>query len=149
MLELFCANLLYRLSFIPADKRHLALNVPLGEFGFSTDSPTRLKQHHNHLSSNWVMNVHEAVANVLYKDRALKQRFSMQSNVIYLAWHPAQCKLAEIILMRLGQGFVVTGGGFSHYPAGRSNTRNKVSSQLWQLFDLLPSSLSISAVTVT
>lgn len=58
-------------------------------------------------------------------DRALSlewpQRFSVQQFIIFVCTHASQAVLAEIIFTRLALGYTGNGGGFTHYPPGRSN----------------------------
>jgi len=61
----------------------------------------------------------------------------MHSNVIYLAWQPAQCKIADIMLTNLGHGYTEAAGGFSQYPAGCSNKCDRISTKYCQLFENL------------
>jgi hypothetical protein len=45
----------------------------------------------------------------------------MHQFIIYLIFRPTQAEIAEIFCSGLLQVWVENGGGFNHYPAGRSN----------------------------
>lgn len=96
---------------------HAPLNVPVIEIGFSNDPEKRLRQHRHHESSNYLMNLAEAVFAVEYPGC-----FQLQQHIIYACFRPIQTWLSEIALTQLAQGYVEGSGGFSHEIAGRSNS---------------------------
>jgi hypothetical protein len=67
------------------------------------------------------MNLAEAVAAVLFQRGKLTKRYSMKQFIIFICQEPSHGSLSEIVLTRLAEGYMGNGGGFSHYPAGRSN----------------------------
>ena len=96
---------------------HTPLSVPVVELGFSNNPVRRLRQHRHHESSNYLMNLAEAVFEYRYPGF-----FTLQQHIIYNCWRPIQLWMGEIVFTKLAQGNVAGGGGFSHEPAGRSNT---------------------------
>ena len=111
---------------------HAPLSVPVVEIGFSNDPHKRLKQHRHHESSNYLMNLAEAVFAIEYP-----HSFRLQQNVVFSCYRPIQTWLSEIVITQLAQGYVEGGGGFSHEPAGRSNTSSnkKVPAKIWTRFE--------------
>jgi hypothetical protein len=117
----FLKSLRERLAAIPKAEWYKPLEHPLVEYGYADDSPTRLKQHARHSSSNYIMNLMEAVAYWALRKKQIQTKYRMEQCVIYLIWQRPQAHLSEIIWTSLGEGYIYNGGGFSHYPAGRSN----------------------------
>jgi len=66
------------------------------------------------------MNLMEAVSVWAHKNNGM-DKYRIDQSVIYLIWSRPQAHLSEIIFSSLGEGYIYNGGGFSHYPAGRSN----------------------------
>ncbi|KAI4934887.1 hypothetical protein J4E85_002749 [Alternaria conjuncta] len=118
----FLKALRTRLAAIPKVAWDKPLEHPLVEYGYAEDSPARLKQHAKHSSSNYIMNLMEAVACEDHRLKQLNKVYRLEQCVIYLIWLRPQAHLSEIIWTSLGEGYIYNGGGFSHYPAGRSNT---------------------------
>ncbi|GIZ49025.1 hypothetical protein CKM354_001206600 [Cercospora kikuchii] len=87
----------------------------LVEFGFSTRLLGRRDEHETHENSNYIMNLFEACMR-----RQFGTRYLFRWYVVALCDAPAHAALGEIIVTRLGQGYVTSGTGLSHYPAGRS-----------------------------
>lgn len=117
MVKYFAAEMRARVDKeIEAGQSYSPLEAPVIEIGFSIDWRKRLREHRHHQSSNYLMNLAEA----LFK-HAFPGSFRLQQLVIYNCYQPLQCWFSEIILTQLGQGYTDAGGGFSHYPAGRSN----------------------------
>lgn len=108
------------------------LNVPVVEIGFSNDPRKRLRQHRHHESSNYLMNLAEAVFAVEYSDS-----FRLQQLIVFACYRSIQTWLSEIVITQLAQGYVDGGAGFSHETAGQSNTssNNKVPTKMWAFFE--------------
>ncbi|KAI7294215.1 hypothetical protein KC343_g129 [Hortaea werneckii] len=85
------------------------------EFGFSSQVKTRLEQHENHISSNYLMNLLEAISKA-----KLGSGFGFDRFVIYHIHAFDLVELAEVYWTRSGQGYCKNGGGCSHAAAGRS-----------------------------
>ena len=111
---------------------HAPLNVPVVEIGFSNDPRKRLRQHRHHESSNYLMNLAEAVFT-----REYPGCFQLQQRIVFACYRPIQTWLSEIIVTQLAQGYVEGGAGFSHEPAGSSNTssNSKVPGEIWAQFE--------------
>ena len=111
---------------------HAPLNVPVVEIGFSNDPRKRLRQHRHHESSNYLMNLAEAVFDMEYPGS-----FHLQQNIVFACYRPIHTWLSEIIVTQLAQGYVEGGAGFSHEPAGRSNTSSHktVPAKVWVQFE--------------
>jgi len=113
----FCRNLERRLQHVrqsPAWTEPLA--VPLVEFGYACSPVQRLKEHRTHQKSNYIMNLADAVCRLLFNGK-----FYFEQYIVYHLFRPEQAAASEILFTRLGQGYTLNGGGFSHHLAGRSN----------------------------
>ena len=111
---------------------HAPLSVPVVEVGFSNDPRKRLRQHRHHESSNYLMNLAEAVFAMEYPGS-----FRLQQLIVFACYRSIQTWLSEIVVTQLAQGYVDGGAGFSHEPAGRSNTSSnkKVPTKIWAFFE--------------
>ena len=111
---------------------HAPLTVPVVEIGFSNDPTKRLRQHRHHESSNYLMNLAEAIFVMEYPSA-----FQLQQNIVFNCYRPIQPWLSEIVITQLAQGYVEGGGGFSHETAGRSNTSSNriVPPKTWQILE--------------
>ena len=111
---------------------HAPLNVPVVEIGFSNNPERRLRQHRHHESSNYLMNLAEAAFAMEYPGS-----FTLQQNIVFACYRPIQTWLSEIVVTQLAQGYVEGGSGFSHEPAGRSNTSSNktVPPKMWVQFE--------------
>jgi hypothetical protein len=114
-------NVRARIAAIPASKQNEPLKHPLVEVGYSKRSQGRLKKHASHSSSNYAMNLAEAVAVVLHNEGKISKPYKMAQFIIFICLEQSHGALSEIVLTRLAEGYKGNGGGFSHYPAGRSN----------------------------
>ena len=116
---------------LQSGRGHIPLAAPVIEIGFTINTGRRLREHRTHLHSNYLMNLAEAMFKHLYPST-----FRLQQLVIYACWSPSQPWFSEIILTQLGQGYTDCAGGFSHYPAGRSNgsAYTKTSLSKWDRF---------------
>lgn len=65
------------------------LSVPVIEIGFSNDPDRRLRQHRHHESSNYLMNLAEAIFEKEYPGA-----FRLQQNIIYACFRPVQTWLS-------------------------------------------------------
>ncbi|KAI7341320.1 hypothetical protein KC315_g184 [Hortaea werneckii] len=124
----FCDQLEARLDLIPTSDVDVPLREPLCEFGFSVNLIKRLKDHKNHVNSNYIMNLFEAVAMSLHGSK-----YAIEQHVIYIIPWGHLCELAEIFATRIGFGMTGLGGGFSHQLPGRNNSSAyKVSEEDWE-----------------
>ena len=125
----FVDQLKMRIADLPI---HAPLSVPVVEVGFSNDPSKRLRQHRHHESSNYLMNLAEAVFAMEYPNC-----FQLQQRVVFACYRSIQTWLSEIVVTQLAQGYVQGGGGFSHEPAGRSNTSSNktVPTKTWSMFE--------------
>lgn len=99
-----------------AGRLHVPFSSPVVEVGYSINSHVRLEEHRHHRSSNYLMNLADALFAYNY-DR----KFTLQQHIIYCCYMPDQPWIAEIIFTQITQGYTDKARGFSHYPAGRSN----------------------------
>lgn len=108
------------------------LGVPVVEIGFSNDPRKRLRQHQHHESSNYLMNLAEAIFHVEYPGS-----FRLQQNIVFACYRPIHTWLSEIIVTQLAQGYVEGGAGFSHEPAGGSttNSHKTLPAEVWVHFE--------------
>ena len=93
------------------------LHPPLVEIGYSIHPASRLRQHASHHSSNYLMNLTEALLKERYNGG-----FGLTQGVLFRVWDPLHPWLAEIAFTQLAQGYISQAGGFSHFPAGFSNS---------------------------
>lgn len=112
--------------------KHGPLSVGICNIGFSNNIDKRLWQHRHHESSNYLMNLTEAIFEFLYP-----QMFYIQQYVIYNCFQPVQTWMAGIVFTQLAQGYVEGGGGFSHEPAGRSNGSSfqALTEEQWEILE--------------
>lgn len=98
------------------------------EIGFTINPKKRLAEHECHRNSNYPMNLMQALLKHIYPET-----FKLCQHILYPCWRPAQCFLGEIVFTQLADGYTINGGGFSHYPAGRSNSEayRAFSGQIW------------------
>lgn len=133
MVRRFVSEMLKRIEGdLQNGKGNIPLAAPVIEIGFSIKYVCRLREHRRHEQSNYLMNLAEAMFKHAYHDT-----FRLQQLVIYACYRPSQPWFSEIILTQLGQGYTEGAGGFSHYPAGRSNgsAYNKTSRGQWNQFE--------------
>ncbi|KAI7085196.1 hypothetical protein KC356_g6048 [Hortaea werneckii] len=104
-----------RCEEIRKDRWDIPLPGGFTEFGYSHDVKSRLKQHRSHSSSNYLMNLFDAICQKYYKDYVWFQF------VVYHIPAPILVELSEMYFTRAGQGYCKNGGGCSHTGAGRSN----------------------------
>ncbi|KAI4703594.1 hypothetical protein J4E89_010015 [Alternaria sp. Ai002NY15] len=109
-----------RLSGLPPQHHNKPLKHPLVEVGYSARSQARLKSNASHSYSHPAMNLAEAIAAVLFANNTLPKLYKMTQYIIYICNTASHASLSEIVLTRLAEGYMGNGGGFSHYPAGRS-----------------------------
>ncbi|KAF2649909.1 hypothetical protein K491DRAFT_554836, partial [Lophiostoma macrostomum CBS 122681] len=129
----FCEGIHKRWLDTPPHLRDAPLTYPPGECGYARNSHARLEQHRRHISSNYVMNLVEDICTHLYTTNRFPQHFRMHQFIIYLIFQPTQAEIAEIFCSGLLQVWVENGGGFNHYPAGRSNrSAREIGEREWQ-----------------
>ncbi|KAF7886046.1 hypothetical protein EAF00_010149 [Botryotinia globosa] len=111
------------------------LTRPISEVGFAS-SLQRLDQHRKHVSSNYIMNLIEAIFATeggVYKNHQY---------VVFDCIEPCHGRFGEILCSRYAQAYSSHGGGFSHFVAGVSVANSyKHEEQHWSLAkeDLLKS----------
>lgn len=133
MVRHFVSEMMNRIADdLQSGRGHITLAAPVIEVGFSINTHYRLREHRKHQQSNYLMNLAESMFKHLYPGL-----FRLQQLVIYACYRPSHPWFSEIILTQLGQGYTDGAGGFSHYPAGRSNGNayNKTSKAEWDQFE--------------
>jgi hypothetical protein len=100
-----------RLNGCPAEE---PLARPLCEIGYARKLGEGLEQHSKHSSSNYVMNLTEAVCKTMFK------QYTMAQYVLFHLCNPVHAMIGEVICTRVSLGYISHGGGFSHHPAGES-----------------------------
>ena len=134
MVRHFVSEMMNRIKGeLESGRGHTPLAAPVTEIGFSINARYRLREHRQHQQSNYLMNLAEAMFKHLYPGS-----FRLQQLVIYACYRPSHPWFSEIVLTQLGQGYTEGAGGFSHYPAGRSNgsAYHKTSKGQWDQFEL-------------
>ncbi|TGO45396.1 hypothetical protein BCON_0397g00060 [Botryotinia convoluta] len=102
------------------------LSRPLTEVGYA-QSLDRLEQHRKHRSSNYIMNLVEAVCRVHFL-----QEYKNRQYIIFNLMEASDGMYREILCTRFAQGYIVNGGGFSHCAAGISvHTTRKLGDEYW------------------
>jgi hypothetical protein len=112
----FLTALKARCLAVPENERDKPLPGGLSEIGYTYTTEIRLRNHREHRSSNYIMNLFDSAL-------ALKwpQRFSVHQFIMFLCADATQGSIAEILFTRLALAYTGNGGGFTHYPPGRSN----------------------------
>lgn len=95
---------------------HVPLVAPVVEVGFSDRVIKRLRQHRQHKSSNYIMNLAQALFEYQFP-----RFFCLKQHIIFECFRHDQPWFSEILLTRLSQAYTTNGSGFSHYGAGFSN----------------------------
>ncbi|KAL1640762.1 hypothetical protein SLS58_006584 [Diplodia intermedia] len=131
-LKTFCKSLKHRFEGMTSLDRLLPLDHPLGLFGWSIDADARKSHHLSHQSSNYIMNLTEAVCQHLYENDVLFMQYRMQAYPICFLAEPEQSIAAELLFTCIGDGYIHAGGGFSHHNAGENNdSANKLPATVW------------------
>ena len=128
----FMTELRRRLESILAADRDEPLEYPLCEVGYSVRCPVRLKQHARHNSSNYIMNLTEAIFGAHRAE--FGETFCICQHVISLIWDwdESQPEIAEVGFSKLAESFTDNAEGFSHYAAGLStHLTNLVPENVW------------------
>lgn len=113
IVERFCSNLQNNtLKLGP----HCHL-YPFREVGYTDNSMVRLEQHRKHNSSNFLMNLIQAICGVEFVSK-----FTLDQYVVARLWEAEQATVGEIIVTRIADGYVDSGVGMSFWSAGRNNT---------------------------
>ena len=99
-----------------AGKSHIPFDAAVIEIGYTINPSRRLREHRSHSHSNYLMNLSEALFEHVYPNY-----FPIKQVILFSCWLRTHPWLGEIIFTQLCQGYTVNAGGFSHYPAGRSN----------------------------
>lgn len=95
------------------------LDRPLVEVGYATSPTDRLNQHRTHSSSNYLMNLTEAVCKINHP------AYKIEQFVLFKLVHVTHAMYAEIISTRMALAYTSQGGGFCHFVAGISHTKAK------------------------
>ncbi|KAI7213146.1 hypothetical protein KC333_g6743 [Hortaea werneckii] len=122
----FCKVFSAALDKVPTEHYDEPHKHILVEFGFSSHLKDRLRQHRKHESSNFLMNLYHAC--LMYRHGG---KYILHQNVIALCARPQYATLLEILANRSGGGYVTSGWGLSHYPAGRSVPLGRRTVQQW------------------
>lgn len=126
-LGVLCRALLRRAD--EATDQDVPLRGSLSEFGYTHDPETRLRNHADHIGSNFLMNLVDAICQVYLQD------FMLYQFVVYPIPDLDLVELAEIYFTRAGQGYLENGGGFSHALAGGStNAKKNYDTEEWESF---------------
>ncbi|EON69630.1 hypothetical protein W97_08890 [Coniosporium apollinis CBS 100218] len=124
----FTGALVERYKATPEALRSERMKTALMEFGYSRDPGDRLQQHFRHRSSNYLFNLTRAVNMVIWPGR-----FGLAQFVVLPLFESEMAALAEIILVRCGQGYAAGGNGFTVHPAGQSVTSAyEISEDKWE-----------------
>jgi hypothetical protein len=113
----FVEALRARIDEVPATDRNKSLQFPLCEVGYSNRSIKHLKSHKAHASSNYIMNLLEAIFQV---GGQFSSTFSIEQEIIYLVWNAEQVEVSEFGWTKLAESYIHSAGGFSLYPTGLS-----------------------------
>lgn len=121
-LERFCDKLEARIKKIPkAQWDEPFLGHPVTEVGYALNATKRFQQHKDHTSSNWLMNLLEAVSVARFQGR-----FTMHQFVVFFIWDQPQAIIGECLFSKLCRSYI-DDGGCNYASAGSSN---------WSILDL-------------
>jgi hypothetical protein len=87
---------------------------PLSDVGFATSPLEQLGQQEKHDSSNYLMNLAEAICMVEFPE------YRIRGYILFHCFKPIHAHIGEILFSRLAQCYISNGGGFSHHPASIS-----------------------------
>lgn len=116
----FCDALAQRLKNLPAEALDKPLSAPLFEIGYTKHADKRLKSRGAHRSSNFLMNLTEAVCEVEHGNK-----YHMMQFAVCLIWQREHGALSEVFLNHARRGYTAGAAGLQIYVAGRSNSSNK------------------------
>ena len=114
-LKEFCDALESNLQALPSSAWDEPLQSPLKYIGYAKHAGYRNDQHSKHSSSNFLMDLVEAVCLVEFR-----QKYTMRYFVISLICQPDQAQCAEMLLTTITDGYSEGGAGFAHHSAGES-----------------------------
>ncbi|KAF2008637.1 hypothetical protein BU24DRAFT_468749 [Aaosphaeria arxii CBS 175.79] len=98
------------------------------EVGYTSQSEDRLKAHREYRSSNYMMNLFEAICHSMGH-----VEFAIHNFVVYLIWQLEQAAVAEMVFTCLANATIQNGKGFSFYPSGLSvNSAYEISHSKWE-----------------
>jgi hypothetical protein len=122
----FVRMLQHRIASVALTDRDKPLQFPLVEIAYAKRCIDRLKDHKRHSSSNYVMNLTEAICAALAHE--FGTLFAIEQAVIYLIWLPEQTEISEIGFTKLAESYTHNAGGFSNFPRRSQQALDKPSS---------------------
>ncbi|KAF2430223.1 hypothetical protein EJ08DRAFT_679285 [Tothia fuscella] len=126
----FCNALESCLVAIPNASVDEPLTSPLAYVGYARDAAARNDQHHDHKSSNFLMDLTEATCMHLFN-----RRYRMKRHIVALLCDLTQAQSAEVLITVIANAYADTGGGFAHHSAAESaESAKKVTSEEWAKF---------------
>jgi hypothetical protein len=110
----------------------LAANEPLPrpwcEIGYATYPYNRLEEHKKHQSSNYLMNLTDAICRYRF------DRFVIHQYVVFHISHVTHAMFAEILASRIGLAYTTHGGGWCHFVAGVSHAKvHTMKPEYWRM----------------
>ncbi|GAB7353786.1 hypothetical protein MBLNU459_g4169t1 [Dothideomycetes sp. NU459] len=127
-LAVFCDALERCCKSIPRDAWNEPMPHPLCEFGYGKFPASRITDHATHSSSNFIMNLFDAICRVNFEG------YKIKGYNLYSIPAPYLISLSEIFVTRIGQGYASGGGGFSYALAGDvDSSANDVPTVDWML----------------
>ncbi|KAK8170263.1 hypothetical protein IWX90DRAFT_358154, partial [Phyllosticta citrichinensis] len=120
----------YARAQLPRDPGARRQRRPFAEFGYTNNAKKRLGDHSSHRGSTYIMNLIEAVCAAHY------DQYRMRQFVVYKIWHVQQASIGEALLSRIGAGYISSGYGLNHTPAGLSNqSAKKLEANNWEPYN--------------
>ena len=114
----FLKGMRLRIRKAKADGRlEMPLAAPVTEVGYSANPLQRIESHQRHTSSNFLMNLLEAIF-----QHHFPGCFSMHGTCVFSCFRVEHCWTAEVVFTELSQAYITDGCGFSQHPAGTSNS---------------------------
>lgn len=111
------------LKKLPTDCDNERQSRTFSEFGYS------LNAHQEYSDSAFIRNLVEAVCAVYFP------RYQMQQFVVYKTWAVEQGWIGEVLLSRIGSGYISSGHGLGHQPAEPSNnSADTMDANLWNSY---------------
>ena len=91
------------------------LDRPLCEIGYAIVPIEHVEQHSKHTSSNYLMNLTDAICKVKFG------KYRIAQYIVLHTVHLTHAMYAEIIASRIGLAYTAVGGGWCHFMAGVSH----------------------------
>lgn len=100
------------------------------EYGWAGNLNDRMDNHHKWKATNAIMQLFRAVCIIKFPTWDVE----MEQFVLYEVAEPSLAAPAEAFITEVGNGYVESGFGFSHHPAGMNNPAELIPIGSWSLW---------------